>query len=175
MGERRLDAEEIDHLRQRDRDHREVDALAADRERAGDQPEHGRAGDAGEDRQLGIEPPDLRRVRADIARHAQEHRVAERQQPDIADQQIERAGEQRDAQHLHDEERIGDERRDDDDAATSSANGNRRVARIRVATRALGTATARRSSQATLPNSPEGRMIRTIAMMTKTTVLEASG
>ena len=44
----------------------------------------------------------------------EEHRVAERQQPDIADQQIERAGEQREAQHLHDEERIGDERRDDD-------------------------------------------------------------
>ncbi len=131
-------------------------------------------GDAAEDREFGIEPPDFRRVRADIARHAQEHRVAEREQADIADQQIERAGEQRDAQHLHDEEGIGDERRDDDEGKQQQRTRSpRRGASWRGA--GVTAAADRRSCQATLPKSPEGRMISTIAMMTKTTVLEASG
>ena len=39
VRERRLQVEEEDHLRERERDHREVDALAADRERAGDDAE----------------------------------------------------------------------------------------------------------------------------------------
>ena len=38
--------------------------------------------------------------------------MAERQQPDIADQQVEGAGEERKAQRLHDEDRVEDERRD---------------------------------------------------------------
>ena len=63
-----------------------------------------------------IEPPDLGGVGADVTRRAEEHRVAERQQADVADQQIEGAGEQGEAQGLHDEERIGDERRDGDRA-----------------------------------------------------------
>jgi len=40
--------------------------------------------------------------------------VAEREEVDVADQQIESAGEQREAQRLHDEKWIGDERRDGD-------------------------------------------------------------
>ena len=36
-GERRLQAEEINHLRQGQRDHREIDALPADRDRSRDQ------------------------------------------------------------------------------------------------------------------------------------------
>ena len=39
-GEFRLQREEEHHLRQRQRDHGEVDALPADRERAGDEAEH---------------------------------------------------------------------------------------------------------------------------------------
>ena len=39
MGERRLQAEEIQHLRQRQRDHGEIDALAADGDAADDEPE----------------------------------------------------------------------------------------------------------------------------------------
>ena len=38
--------------------------------------------------------------------------MAERQQPDIADQQVEGAGEERKAQRLHQEDRVEDERRD---------------------------------------------------------------
>ena len=41
-GELRLQREEEHHLRQRQRDHGEIDALAADRERAGDDAEHRR-------------------------------------------------------------------------------------------------------------------------------------
>ena len=41
-GEFRLQREEIHHLRERQRDHGEVDALPADREPAGDEAEHGR-------------------------------------------------------------------------------------------------------------------------------------
>ncbi len=114
MRERRLDAEEIDHLRQRHRDHREIDAGAADRQRPGDETHRGGDRDAAEDRQQRIELPDFRGVRGDIACHAEEHRVAEGEQADIADQQIEGAGEQRDAQHLHHEERVDEERRGGD-------------------------------------------------------------
>ena len=45
-----------------------------------------------------IERADFREVRADIRSETEEHRVAERQQPDVADQQIEGEREQRKAQ-----------------------------------------------------------------------------
>ena len=77
-----------------------------------DDAEHGRRQRAGEDRKLGREAPDLGGMRRQIARPAEIKRVAERQQPDIADQQVERAGEQREAQRLHQEQRIDEERRD---------------------------------------------------------------
>ena len=105
-GERRLQAEEVHHLRQRQRDHREVDALAADRQQPGDDAQQRRGRRAQQDRELRRQAPDLRGVRADVAGHAEEHRMAERQQADEADQQVERAGEQREAQHLHQEHRI---------------------------------------------------------------------
>ena len=56
--------------------------------------------DAEQDAELRRQPPDLDRVRRDIGRRAEERGVAERQQPDIADQQVEGAGEQREAQRL---------------------------------------------------------------------------
>ena len=131
-------------------------------------------GDAAEDRQHRIETPDLRGVGADIARHAEEHRVAERQQADIADQQIEGAGEQRDAQHLHDEERIGEERRDGDQREHQHDRRSRNRARSCWARSRRGGgdgAHVRRPCR----TGPTGRMMSTIAMMTNTTVLEASG
>ena len=75
-GERRLQAEEEDHLRERQRDHREVDALAADGEQPREHAEHGGRGRPGEDRELRRQAPDLRRVGRDVAGHAQEHRRA---------------------------------------------------------------------------------------------------
>jgi hypothetical protein len=53
-------------------------------------------------------------VGADVARPAEEQGVAERQQSDIADQQIEGAGEKRKAQRLHQEHWIDEDRRDDE-------------------------------------------------------------
>ena len=95
-GERRLQAEEIDHLRQRQRDHGEVDAGPADRQVAEEQPQHR----AGQRRRAmiathGVDVPELHGPGGDVAAHAEERRVAERQQPDIADHQVEGAGEQR--------------------------------------------------------------------------------
>ena len=101
-------------MRERERDHREIDALAADRKRAGNQSEHGAGCGAGQDREFRRKAPHLRRVGRQITRPAEIERVAERQQPDIADQQVERAGEQRETQCLHQEQRIDAEQRRDD-------------------------------------------------------------
>ena len=61
----RLQREEIHHLRQRQRDHGEIDALPADGERPDDHAEHGAGRGAGQDRELGREAPDLGGVGAD--------------------------------------------------------------------------------------------------------------
>ena len=106
MGERRLQVDEVQQLRQRQRDHREVDALPADGDEAGDDGKRGGAGDADQNSEFRRHAPDLERMRRAIARGPQKHRVAERQQAAIADQQVERAGEQREAQRLHHEERV---------------------------------------------------------------------
>ncbi len=129
-GELRLQREEVHHLRERERDHREIDALAADGDAADDDAED--TGDQGATkdrerrrlrRQRDREPlpragpvrqahrADLGDVGRDIGCPAEEHRVAERQQAAIADQQVEGAGEQRKAQRLHQEHRIDLKRR----------------------------------------------------------------
>ncbi len=113
VRERRLQVEEVHHLRDGERDHREVDALPADRQRADDRAERRGGSGSREDRELGRESPGLGRMRAHVSGRAEEHRVAERQQPAEAEQQVERAREQREAQRLHQEHRIdADERRD---------------------------------------------------------------
>ena len=93
VSERRLQTEEVHHLREREGDHGEVDALATDRQQTRDQPQQRRRRGPERDRGLGWQAPDFRGVRAHIARHAEEHRVAEGQQPAEPDQEIERAGE----------------------------------------------------------------------------------
>ena len=113
VRERRLQVEEKDHLRERQRDHREVDALAADRERAGDDAEQRAASVPNGIAASGGQPHTFAACAHDVSGGAEEHRVAERQQSAEADQQIERAGEEREAQRLHQEHRIdADERRD---------------------------------------------------------------
>ena len=92
-GERRLQGEEEDHLREGQRDHGEVDALAANRRQPGDQAKRRRRRGAGEDRQLRREAPHLGGVRADVARRAEKHGVPEGQQADETEQQVEGAGE----------------------------------------------------------------------------------
>src|SRR3546814_2378454 len=86
-------------------DHRRVDALPADRQEADDQPEKRRAGDADENAQFRRQPPFLHRVGGEIRRAAEERRVAEGEDAGIAEQQVEGAGEEGEAQHLHQEDR----------------------------------------------------------------------
>ena len=97
VGERGLDAEEEHHLGEGDGDHGEINADAADGERAGDEAERGGSGDAERDRRHRLQSPYLGRVGADIGGKAEEHRVPERKQVGVAEQEIERAGEQREA------------------------------------------------------------------------------
>ena len=111
MGERRLEAEEVDHLGERQRDHREIDALAPDREPAHDQSQRPRRGRPAQDGQLRRPSPHLGGMGRHVPRRAEERRVPERQEPRVADQEVEGAREQRKAQRLHEEERIDDERR----------------------------------------------------------------
>src|SRR5262249_27456120 len=117
--------------------------------------------------------PHLRRVRGDICCPAEEKGVPEREQADVADQQVERQREEREAQRLHQEHRIDKRRRDDERGrhrhedsglAPGRASRNRRADLLRDI-----------RHYATLPNSPAGRIKRTIAMMTKITVFDASG
>src|SRR6187551_3064940 len=70
MGERRLQVDEEKQLRQRQRDHREIDALPADRDEAGDDGKRRGAGDTDQDSKLGRHAPDLERMRRAIARGA---------------------------------------------------------------------------------------------------------
>ena len=100
--------------------------------------------------------------------------MAERQQADVADQQVEGAGEQGEAQGLHDEERIGDERRHGERRRQDDERDGE-LPRLARGGAAWARRSGSRSSQATLPNRPAGLISSTTAMMTKTTVLEASG
>ena len=106
VGKGCLQTEKVDHLRQRQRDHGEVDALATNGKQSGDDAEQGRCRRPHRDGKLGREAPHLRGMRGGISGHSEKHRVAERQQTPEADQEVERAGEQRHAQHVHKEHRI---------------------------------------------------------------------
>ena len=111
-GERRFDREEIHHLRQRQRDHREIDALAADGEGAGDEPEPGSECGADQNGEFRRQVPRFGCVGAHIGGPSEIQCVTKRQQACIADQKIERAGKQRKAQDLHQEHGIDDGGRD---------------------------------------------------------------
>lgn len=157
VRERRLQVDEVDHLRERERDHREIDALPPDREQADDEPQQRGRRRAGEHAELRREAERLDRVAGRVAGAREEHRMAERQQPRIADQQVERGREQREREHLHHEHRIrADERR------RQQRGEQRAVKHFSL-------------HHFSLPNRPAGRNSSTIAMITNTTVADASG
>ena len=172
-GEFRLQSEEIHHLRQGQGDHGEIDALAADGEAADNDAEHGGGRGADEDREFGRQHPHLGGVRGEIARPAEEHGMAERDQADIADQKVEGAGEQRETQRLHEKDRIGDEWRDDEQHHHHDEGRTEAPARLLAPDQQGGI--ERLLHHAFRPNRPAGRISSTIAMMTKITVLDASG
>ena len=102
-GELGLQRDEEEHLRQRQRDHGEVDTLTADRDIAHDDADDGGKGGTGDDaddrigNHLGHDPA------GDVAGAAEEGGVAEGEQAGIAEQQVEGAGKQDEAQQLHHE------------------------------------------------------------------------
>ena len=114
-----LQGDEIDHLRERQSDHRKVDALAADREPAEHCAEKRCNRSAGENAELWREAPDLDGVGGNIGGASEKSRMAERQQTDIADQQVEGAREKGEAECLHQkdgvEEKGGNEGQHDQD------------------------------------------------------------
>jgi len=73
-GELRLQAEEEHHLREGQRDHREIDTLAADREIADHGAERGRGRDAGQDAQFGRQPPHFDGMGGDVGGAAKKTR-----------------------------------------------------------------------------------------------------
>ncbi len=171
-----LQEDEVRHLGQRQRRHREVDALAADGDEADDEAEQRRQGDAGEHAELGRPALGADQPAGGVGGGGEVGGMAEREQPGVAEQQVEGAGEDRVAERGHHEHRIeADERRRDqqrqpgDGADMGQARdvGDGAGGRKR---QGLGVA-----HQASLPNRPAGRTISTIAMMTKTTMLDASG
>jgi len=98
--------------------------------------------------------------------------MTERQQPAEAEQQIEGAREKREAQRLHDEHRIdAGERRHGERDRHHDGGDQHRVARCGPARGALRNGGHYRS----FPNSPAGRTSSTTTMITKITVLDASG
>src|SRR6266851_2762521 len=106
VGERCLQRIEVDHLGKRQSHHGEIDALAADGEAAEDETEQRRRRRAEEDREFRRQAPDLGAVRGEVAGGAEERSVAEGEQPDIANQEVEGAGEEREAQRLHQEDGV---------------------------------------------------------------------
>ncbi|MNI27744.1 hypothetical protein D3C73_814940 [compost metagenome] len=101
--EARLHRNEVDQLRQRQGDHREVDALAADGDGAEHQPQQPTGDHPGQEPEFRRGAQQLHDDAGCIRGRAKECRMAERQQTHIAHQQIECRGEQREAQHLHQE------------------------------------------------------------------------
>ena len=162
---RRLQGEEEHHLGERQGDHGEVDALSADGESAEEKAEKRRDGDAEQDGELGRQAPNLGRVGGHVAGHAEIGGVPEGQEPAIAEQEIEGAGEQREAQHLHEEHGIEDQRRheqqhgeaDEDDPVQAlrrlrvgKRHADRRLDRVALSA-------IRRPSRTIPPASPRAR------------------
>jgi len=148
--------DEIHHLRERQRDHRKVDALAANRQNADQQPQQRREGGAGQKPELGREAQGLHRIAGDVAGAAQKSGMAERQQTGVADQQVEGAGKQREAQQFHEEHRVLEEGR-----------RQRQREHQRVTEPVVG-----QKLHFSLPNKPAGRNTSTTAITTNTTVAE---
>ena len=173
MREGRLKRDEIDHLRQCQGRHREIYALPSDRQQADGRAEHCRRSDARDKRNLWRQAQAFSDIGADIAARPQKHGVAKGQQTDVANQQIEGAGKQRKTERLHDE--IGvHEQGQDAQRRNHQGKGNGFTPRRRACDR-WGPINPARFHQVAFPNRPAGLRKRTMAMMTKITMFEASG
>ncbi len=109
MGEGGLQAEEEEHLRQCQRNHRRIDALTANGEITDDEAKGGCGENAEYETEFRRDAPDFHRMGCDIGSAAEEGRMAEGQNAGIAQEKIEGGGEQRKAQHLHQEDGVDHE------------------------------------------------------------------
>src|SRR5262249_3783635 len=147
--------------------------LGGDAPRAGDDAASCRGCGAGQNRKFGRETPSFCGVSRKITRPTKIEGMTKCQQTDITDQEIEGTGKQGKTHGLHQEERIGYERR------YHQSRGHDHK------TDGLALAAERRwffhqwigdvFHHALRPNSPAGRTSSTIAIITKITVLDASG
>ncbi len=153
---RNLHAQEIDQLRQRQGDHGEVDAGAADRHIAHHQPHQRAHRQAGEQRQFRRQRPGLDAVAGHIAADAEKGGVAQGRQAGVAEQQMKRAGEQRVAKNLGAEHRV-------EPHPGGGHQGQQQEA------------VAHQASHSTPPNRPLGRTSSTSTMTRNITMEEASG
>ena len=107
-----LPGDEIDHLRERERHHREVDSRAPDRQISGRNREHER-GDGPEEQRHGHRKPRAQKhVRRHVRAGAPEHGVAERKQPRVAKDEVEGEREQSPGKDVHRQDGIDEARQD---------------------------------------------------------------
>ena len=91
----RAELDEVEHLRDRHRDHGEIDAGAAERDQADEIADRGGADHADDERQDDVGEARLReQIGGDHAARAEEGRLAERQKPGEAEQDVEAEAEQ---------------------------------------------------------------------------------
>ena len=122
------------HLREGEGDHREVDALPADRDEAEHEAEEGADEGTGEHAKLRCPAEGLHAIARDVRGEAEEGRVAEGEQAGEAEQQIERAGKEGEAQELHHEDRVqADQRRHQQQREQGDiCEADGRIAQVRV-------------------------------------------
>ena len=92
-GEWRFEGDEIDNLRQGQRDHGKVDSLPPDRQTADQIAEQSGEESPSQNPQFRGQAAGLDQVAGDIRGAAKKSGMAEREQPGIAEQQVEGAGE----------------------------------------------------------------------------------
>jgi hypothetical protein len=115
MPSSRLQGDKVDQLRQGQRDHREIDPVAADRDHAERQPQKRCRSGARQHGKLERKAPHLGGVGCDVGGTAKERRVTEGQQAGRPHRELKGAGKQGETDHLDEEERIEQMRSGQDD------------------------------------------------------------
>lgn len=167
-----LVGDEVDHLRERECHHREVDAGAAGGEVADRHGDQRRRQGAREDRDRERHPGPDRDDPGDVRRAAPERGVAEGQQPRVAEQQVERDGEQGPARDVRRDRRVDVPGQPERDGQPDREQPVPHPGRASVGEREQPADHAAASSR---PNRPAGRHSSTAAMRMNTSVCDSAG
>src|SRR5215472_2172821 len=160
-GEGSLQIDEVHQLGQSQRDHGEINALPSDDQASDNESQRRRGQGTRENPKAGSEGLLLNKVAGKVAGSSKKRRVTEGEESGVSKKKVECAGEQSEAQSFHQKYRIEDARSEDGRDEHHGEAGEAEHAR------------AGWRRHFSLPNRPAGRTRRTIAMMKKTTVLEA--